>query len=543
MLCEVSDHKTTTAKNRRRVMKKLLAVLLAASMTAALAACGGGSESTGSGSSSQGNNAGGSAAEAGTPVHDGSKIFKSVETFPYSSLDVHKEYYSWHTQFYGISETLFRIADDMSIEPWLAESIETEDNVATITLKDGVCFSNGSALTADMVKRNLERIAEVNTRFAFVNDWQIEAKDDKTIIITTTNIYPTLANDLATAEFGMIDLDATEDFDNDPICTGPFVVDSFVPDGDISVKYNENYWGGDVQLDGATFYYMADEESKLLAMQNGEIDGYVDISAASREIYEASPEEYTVTTIPTQRRAYAMLNANQLPDSVREAIILAVDTNTLCAYMNGLLAPTEGFFSPGTYYGGVQAPKADTEKAKKVLEADGYKLNASGIYEKDGKPLTVVLSCYARRSIDTMAILMQEQLKAAGIDAQIGLEEDPDGTYMSTKNFQVGFYVSITDKAGEPFTFLNMIEKGKYLDVCGFGNDETDALIEQLRFETDEAKKKEIADKIMTNFYASNDYFAVGQYNKSTVLRAGASGLGETNPQQFYGIDANTNIN
>lgn len=522
-------------------MKKLLAVLLTASMTATLAACGGGSGTTGETKPQGGTESG--TTEAGTPVHDGSKIFKSVESFPYSSLDVHKEYYSWHTQFYGISETLFRIDDEMQIQPWLAESIETEENVSTITLKDGVCFSNGNALTADMVKRNLERIAEVNSRFAFVNDWQIEAKDDKTLVITTANVYPTLENDLATAEFGIVDLDATEDFDNNPICTGPFVVDKFVPEGDISVKYNENYWDGDVQLDGATFYYMGDEESKLLAMQNGEIDGYVDISAASREIYEMDPDLYNITTVPTQRRAYAMLNANKLSDNVRAAIVLALDKDTLAAYMNGLISSTEGVFSPDTYYGGVQAPKTDVAKAKELIEADGYKLNANGIYEKDGKPLTIVLSCYAKRSIDTMAILMQEQLKAIGIDAQIGLEEDPDGTYMSTKDFQIGFYVSITDKAGEPFTFLNMIEKGKYLDICGFGNEETDALIEELRYETDETKQKELADQIMTNFYASNDYLMIGQYNKSSVLRAGATGLGETSPLQFYGIDANTNIN
>ena len=87
-----------------------------------------------------------------------------------------------------------------------------------------------------------------------------------------------------------------------------------------------------------------------------------------------------------------------------------------------------------------------------------------------------------------------------------------------------------------------MIEKGKYLDVCGFGNEETDALIEELRYETDETKQKELADQIMTNFYASNDYFMIGQYNKSSVLRAGATGLGENSPLQFYGIDANTNI-
>lgn len=518
-------------------MKKLLAVLLATTMTIGLTACGGSSDG---GASSSG---GGSSTETAAASSGGPKIFKSVESNAYSSLDVHKEYYSWHTQFYGISESLFRITDDLSIEPWLADGVEIEENVATITLKDGICFSNGEAVTADMVKRNIERLAAENSRFGYMADWTLEAKDDKTLVITTPGIYPTLTNDLANAETGIMDLDNTSDFDNAPVCTGPFKVKEFVPQGDVTVERNENYWGGEVKLDGAVFYAMGDEESKLMAMQNGEIDGYVDISAASREIFESEPDSYTITTVPTERRVYALINSAKLDDAVREAICIGVDKNQIATYMNGLISAADGAFSADTNYGSVQAPAYDQAKAKELLEGDGYTLNASGIYEKDGKPLTITISCYQKRSVDTVAILMQEQLKTIGIDAQIKLEEDPDGTYMSTKDFEIGMYVSITDKAGEPFTFLNgAVASGSYMDVCGFGNAETDALIGELRFETDAQKAAELANEIMTQVYASNDYFFIGQYNKTSVLKAGAEGLGVNNPLAFYGIDANSTV-
>ena len=71
----------------------------------------------------------------------------------------------------------------------------------------------------------------------------MEATDTKTLTITMAEPLPTLENELANPEFCMIDLDATTDFDNNPICTGPMVVETFVPEGDLTLVRNENYWG------------------------------------------------------------------------------------------------------------------------------------------------------------------------------------------------------------------------------------------------------------------------------------------------------------
>ena len=472
------------------------------------------------------------------------KIFKTVESFPYPSLDLQKDYYSWHNQFYGISESLFKINDDLSISPWLAEGIEIAENVATVTLKDGVCFSNGNPVTTAAVVKSLQRLMEVNNRYAYMAEWTFETPDDKTLVITTPAVYPTIVNDLANPETGIIDIDGTTDFDNNPICTGPFVVKEFVPEGDLTVERNVNYWGGEVKLDGAVFYAMGDEAAKLLAMQNGEIDGYVDIAAASKEIYAAEPDKYTVTTIPTERRTFALLNSAKLSDSVREAICIGIDKESLALYLNGLVSPAVGAFSASAAYGSVTAPATDVAKAKQVLEADGYTLNAAtNVYEKDGNPLTVTISCYAKRSIDTIAVLMQEQLKAIGITTEVAIVEDPDGTYISNKDFDIGLYNMITDKTGDPLTFITgAVQSGVYLDVCGFGNSDTDALIEQLRYAIGSDARAALANQIMEQVYAANDYLFLVTYNKNTVLRAGASGLSETSPFGFYGISATTDL-
>ena len=131
--------------------KKLLSLILIALLAIGLAACGksgGGQEGGGSGAA------------------EGPKILKAAASFAYSSLDTHKESYGWYTMIYGVSETLFKMNANMGIDPWLADSAEADGTVWTIKLNEKAAFSNGNPVTADMVIRNFQRLAEVNTGYA-----------------------------------------------------------------------------------------------------------------------------------------------------------------------------------------------------------------------------------------------------------------------------------------------------------------------------------------------------------------------------------------
>ena len=478
-----------------------------------------------------------------TSTEAGEKILHTAASFAYPSLDVHKEYYGWYTSIYGISEALFKMDENMNAAPCLAESAVADGSVWTITLKDGVAFSNGNPLTADMVVRNLERLAAENSRFAYVGDFTMSAADDKTVVIDTGDVYPTLKNDLASPEFGMIDLDATTDFDNAPVCTGPFVISEFIPEGDVTVVKNENYWGGDVKLDGAVFYYMQEDDPKLLAMQSGEIDCYNSVSSAALEVYNQSPDLYDVVSIPGARLQFYFLNEDRLDDSVREAINLTVDKDAIAAYLSGTVSAAVGPFNPSAAYGKVTVPAVDTAKAKELLEADGYTLGSDGIYEKNGEKLSINICYYAARSLDTLAILIQEQLKEICVDSTLTVEEDPDATYLATRDFDLALYCMIADKAGDPLYFINstLDENGAYY-VTGFKNDDCQKMIDELKVETDTAKRAELANKIVQMAIDDNAFGYVGLFNNTTVLRKGVSGFAEYVPFDFYGVDANTDI-
>lgn len=500
--------------------KRLIVILLAACMILSMAACGGGESSSGS----------------------GDNILRTAASFAYPSLDVHKEYYGWYTSIYGLSEALFRFDETATAVPCLAEDAVADGTTWTITLKDGVTFSNGNPLTPDMVVRNIMRLAEVNERFAYLGgfDWKTEG-DNKIVVNTGKDVYPMLKNDLASPECGMVDLDATEDFDKNPVCTGPFVITEFVPEGDVTVARNDNYWGGEVKLDGAIFYYMQEDDPKLLAMQSGEIDCYNSVSSAALEVYEKEPDKYTVESVAGTRLQFYILNENRLDDSVREAINLTVDKDAIADYLKGTVSPAHSPYPDSTAYSEVTIPEVDTAKAKKLLEDDGYTLNADGIYEKDGKPLRINICYYAARSLDTLAVLMQEQLKAVGIDSYLTVEEDPDSTYIATADFDIALYCMISDKCGDPQYFIDStLADGSYYNVAGFESEECESLINQLKVEVDTDKRAELANQIVQIAIDDNAFGYVGLFNHTTVMKPGVRGFAEKIPFDFYGIDADT---
>ena len=220
-----------------------------------------------------------------------------------------------------------------------------------------------------------------------------------------------------------------------------------------------------------------------------------------------------------------------------------MDKDKIAEYLAGSVSPAVGPFSTKTAYGQVTVPPVDTKKAKELLEADGYALDADGIYAKDGEKLSIDIAYYAARSLDTLAILIQEQLKEIGVDSTLSVYEDPDSTYIATGDFDLALYCSIADKSGDPLYFIDStLSEGGYYDCGGFDDDHCQELIEQLRYETDTKKRADLANEIVQIAIDDNAYGYVGLFNKTTVLKPGVSGFAENIPFDFYGINAETDM-
>ena len=524
-------------------LKKTLALLLALCMILALAACGqkAPAEAPVAEAAPAEDNA--PAADT-TPAQQETKWLRMATNFAYPSLDAHKDYYGWYTQIYGMTETLYRINADMSVSPLLAKDSKVSDDglTWTFTLADA-CFSNGNPVTADMVARNFQRLIEVNERY---DDWAaftFKAEDEKTFVITTPDVFPTMLVALTDPEFAVMDLDATTDFDNAPVCTGPFVIKSFQPEGDVEVVRNDKYWNGEVKLDGATLFYMPDADSKLLAMQSGEIDCYTSVDAAAKEIYEADPTSYELTVIPGTRMQFYVINQTRLDDSVCAAINLTVDCEAIAEFLKGTTSAAVGPFIASAPYGQVTKPAPDPAAAKALLEADGYTLGADGFYEKDGKVLELSIAHYKSRQLPDLALLMKEQLEKIGVKATLVVQEDPDAGYVATGDYDIALYCMIADTGGDPYYCVDALyrQSGKWAKA-GFPTDESEALINQLQFETDIDQRAALANQIVQMSIDDNAFGYVGLFNKVSVARPGVTGFSEDIPFDFYGLTPETDI-
>ena len=529
-------------------MKKLLSTAALSILTAlALTACGGdtGTQTETDASSASVSSEGETAeAEVEEELVETDDIIRVGQSVGNTNLDPHKEYFGWNDCTYGLNEALFKVSDDYTVEPWIAESAEMDGNTWTIKLKDGVCFSNGNPLTSQIVIDNLKRAAEVNNRFVAFKDWEFAVVDDSTFTITTPSVYVTLPNDLSDPSLSMVDLENTESFETNPICTGPFKVETFDPgSGDITLSRNENYWDGVVVLAGADIKWITDDESRLMAMQNGEIDCYPNVTSSAAEIFAIYPDMYDLVTVPSARIQYYMIHS-RVPESVREAINLIVDKEEIAAYLSGATIPAVGPFSTEVPYGKAEVPETNVKKAKEVLEADGYTIGADGFYQKDGQPLTINLSTNTMggRFLDDVAIIMNQQLAAAGINSSIYQVENAD-QYISSGDFDIGFYSMVADKAGDPYYFLDAILRDDvYLDCMGYDNQEIQDLLQELLYEEDADKRAELANEIVQITIDENMFGWVGIFNKTTVLSKGVKGFAETSPFDYYGLTASSRL-
>ncbi len=511
-------------------MKKAITLLLALAMVMTLCACG----NTAAPADSQT-----PAAATETPNVE-PKIVRIGDLFAntYTSLDPAQDSCGWWTVTLGISETLFRISEDYSVVPWLAESAVSDGSTWTITLRGDVVFSDGTPLTAEIAAQSLSHAAVTSSSNTSLAGAVIEAVDDKTLTITTVEPLATMTNELTSPAYAIAVLNG-----DDALFTGAFAVTEYDPGVYIKAERNENYWAGDVALDGVEGVYVADADTLSLAFQNGEIDAYIGPTTNDLAVFAADPDAYTVVSTPASRLYYCYLNLERLPEKeLRAAINMSIDSDAVCTLLAGLASPTIGAYGPDTAYGGVTKNSYDPDAAKALIEGLGYELDADGYYAKDGAEIELDIAYYAARSIDKIVLLMQEQLKAVGIKATLTVSEDPDGTYLTSHDFDIGMYCMIANPSADPYYFMNRVVGGGLYTSGGFADADASALLLELFSETDTARRAELAVEIQQIIIDDEAMGFLALLNKTTCMRAGVVNCSEEIPVSYYFLNAGTDI-
>ncbi len=329
-----------------------------------------------------------------------------------------------------VCETLVHLGTDYQLEPMLASKWEfADDNTFRFTLRDGVTFSDGRPLRAEDVRYTLDYTTQdPDSGFSYLGGDSTTVVDQQTVEITPEQPNRRLVEQINHPEYSI--LSPGDDPLNNPdvTCTGPFEIVSYTPEQQLVVQRNQNYWGDPAKLDKITFRFFPDDTTRVLALQNGEVDLIADVPQGILSSVEGIPgikieksPVGNVTLIYVARRDAAG-NPRLLDDPLlRRAVAASIDTES---FVNGVLdgnAEVIDTVSPpavlGQFAGMVKGVDYDPAEAERLLDQAGWTRQGNGIRTRNGRPLEVTI-VFQRVDL-SVSEFVQSQLRAVGIDGKI----------------------------------------------------------------------------------------------------------------------------
>ncbi|MGJ8609632.1 MAG: ABC transporter substrate-binding protein [Octadecabacter sp.] len=282
--------------------------------------------------------------------------------------------------FQNISETVTELDPSTGLQPRLAESWEDMgDGTWRFHLRQGVTFSDGSAMDAEDIAHTLERVVspdiacEIGAKVFGGITVTSDIIDPYTIDVTADPAQPILP--LLMSLVTVTPQDAPLDsFVDHPIGTGPYTFDEYQRGEYITLTANPNYWGDQPTVQTATYVFRSDSAVRAAMVAAGEADIAPNIAvqdATDPEMDFSYPNSETLYL--NMEHAMAPLNDRR----VREALNLAVDREAFIGTVlaDGVLMAT-GITPPSTIgYNHDLTPYAyDPDRARELLaeaRADG----------------------------------------------------------------------------------------------------------------------------------------------------------------------------
>ncbi len=311
----------------------------------------------------------------------------------------------------------------------LATSWEANEDatVWTFKLRDGVTFHDGSTFEADDVVYSINRVLDPESdspaRSAVQMITGVEALDDMTVQFTLNTPFADMPLQLMDYRLRMLNEGSGDNIAVSGNGTGPFMVETFDPEGTTVLVANPDYWEGAPGVARMEIIGIADGQARLQALLGGQIDMERGITAQQRVMLTSS-DNFTVQTIPTGNWRGLVFRTDVEPFNdirVRQAVRMAADREELVALVLG----GEGIVSCDTpvepndqYRADLSCPQ-DIEKAKALLAEAGY---------PDGIDIDVHVSTL-EPTWPTLAVAYQEQAAAAGI--RVNVVQAPTDGYWS----------------------------------------------------------------------------------------------------------------
>lgn len=403
------------------------------------------------------------------------------------SLDPHKMVSAGTKEvLFNVFEGLVKPSPDGNLIPAVAENYTvSEDRLTyTFTLREGVKFHNGEAVTAADVVYSIKRCAgllaeepeALVTAFSVITD--VHAEDDRTVVISisapdldfvsylTAAIIPENYAEQATA----------------PVGTGPFVFVSRSAQENIVLKRFDEYWGEKPYLTDVTFRIIT-QDTIVTSLRSGAIDMCAHLTPA--QAAEVSGQYDVVKGGMNSVLGIYLNNAVAPLDNidVRRALCHAVNVDEVMALVfDGEGTPVGSSMYPafGKYFDEslVGTYAYDVETAKQLLADAGY---------PNGFELKLTVASNVTQYVET-AQVVAEQLKAINVIVNIELVEWE--TWVSDIYIGRNYEATIIDFDASTMTARALLERftsASSKNISYFASDDYDAAFTEAITATDDA--------------------------------------------------------
>ncbi|MCE9621655.1 MAG: hypothetical protein K8R99_04845 [Actinomycetia bacterium] len=422
---------------------------------------------------------------------------------------------SCHQIMRNIFDSLTLPNSDGSWSPYLASAVEPNADFTEwrITARENVTFHDGTPFDGAAIVENLKRAQTgLVTNFGLrpVDSIELDPADPMVAIVTMKApwaAFPFILTGqvgyMASPEW-LAASDADPLLKPQPVGTGPFVYENYVPEEVFSMTRNDSYWNAPYPyLDAIEFRPIQDALSRRDALKNGTVDVIHTTNGETIAEFRESTDVGMTEVSNQGETAYTLLNVG-VPDSplsdsrVRcalaysrdEQAILDVISAGVAEIANGPFSPTQVGYLEDTGYPQAQ----DMAKAQELI-AD-YKAEHPG-------PISLALAATTDETNLTIAQYAQQWFLEAGID-EVTIDQIDQGAYVVTAalgNFEVfqfrnhgGFDLDLqyhfwhSTAAGEVGSLA--LNFGRIKDPA------LDALLDENRASTDPVRKKEIAEEV-----------------------------------------------
>ena len=444
----------------------------------------------------------------------------------------------------AIFDPLMQATPDGGVEPFLAESVESNDDFTewTITLRDGVTFHDGTEMDSEDLAANLEESrGGLTSRYGLIAVEEVTIVDPLTVQVSMNEPWASFPWSLSGQTGFVRPAEAVGDdsFANQPVGTGPFRFESWEPNGRLSVVKNEDYWReGLPYLDSIEYVVMTDPGTRSNALIAGDVD--LIQTTSDEDILRFRASDFTQVEDPDSEETMVMLNTAVAPfDNLlaRQAVAYATNRDAIIQTVgSGIALPASGPFSPDEpYYSETEFPDYDPEKAAELVEQYEAETGERLSFRFSGVP-----------DIETVALqqLLVSMWNEVGIDASVNTVEQQQYILdVANGGFQAAWFRNFAYSQPD---FLYLFWASRFeqplgeisLNFTHHTDPEVDALLEEARATQDLDVRVPLYQEALDRINAELPYIWLFHTPWALVARQGVHGLERPLELGFARLDA-----